>query len=40
MKLARYAPAEIIKGLTEAVNVWKDKSQLRDDMTLVVMKIK
>jgi PAS domain S-box-containing protein len=39
-KVSRQAPATIIKHLTEAATEWLDGSKLRDDMTLVVMKIK
>ncbi|MFC2088881.1 SpoIIE family protein phosphatase [Calditrichota bacterium] len=39
-KVAHQTPTKIIKHLTEAATDWKGSSQLRDDMTLVVMKIK
>jgi sigma-B regulation protein RsbU (phosphoserine phosphatase) len=39
-KTARQAPVEIIKQLTDAVTEWMGTSQLHDDMTMVVMKIK
>ncbi len=39
-KTARHAPGEIIKKLTKTATEWMGKSLLRDDMTLVVMKVK
>jgi serine phosphatase RsbU (regulator of sigma subunit) len=39
-KVAWQTPAKIINQLTEAAKEWMGSSQLRDDMTLVVMKVK
>jgi PAS domain S-box-containing protein len=37
---AQLSAKKIIRQMTEAAREWKGRSQLRDDMTLVVMKIK
>jgi sigma-B regulation protein RsbU (phosphoserine phosphatase) len=39
-KLSHESPAQIIKELTNAARQWMGKSELRDDITLVVMKVK